>query len=46
VVQVQFLAKIRKNKIRVPPTQQFRDGDIVKVTINPVEEVEEEKEED
>jgi hypothetical protein len=42
---VQFLAKIRKNKIRIPPTQQFKEGDIVKVIVEPVEEVEEEEEE-
>jgi translation initiation factor IF-1 len=42
---VNFLAKIRKGKIRIPPTKDFRDGDIVEVTITPVKE-EEEKEED
>jgi ribosomal protein L21E len=42
VGRVKFLAKIRKNKIRVPPTQQFKDGDLVEVTINPVKEEEEE----
>jgi hypothetical protein len=37
---VEFLAKIHKGKIRVPPKKEFRDGTIVAVTIKPVKEEE------
>jgi hypothetical protein len=40
---MQFLARIHKGKIRVPPIRGFKDGSVVKVIIEPVEE---EKEED
>jgi len=45
--RVEFLAKIRKNRIRIPPLRQFEDGSVVKVILELIKpEAEEEKEED
>ena len=40
---MKFLARIYKGKIRIPPTKEFKDGDVVEVAIKPLRE--EEKEE-
>jgi hypothetical protein len=34
---MEFLAKIRKGRIRIPPTRQFKDGEVVKVTVEAIE---------
>jgi hypothetical protein len=41
--RVEFIARIHKGKIRIPPTQQFKDGDVVKVTIEFVGEEKEKR---
>jgi hypothetical protein len=42
VIDLKFLARIHKGKIKVPPQKGFRDGSVVEVTIEPLKEEEEE----